>query len=62
MAPKNNPAWLYLLNALERDWRTAELLKDRNPDPLIEKHLRYKGVWPEPPDRMSRREIERRAH
>lgn len=62
MASKLSPPWLYLLNALQKDWRTAELLKDRNPDPLLERQLRERGDWPPQPDRMSRDRIERRAH
>lgn len=40
------PAWLPLLNSLHRDWREAEILKGRNPDPYIEQQLRQTGKWP----------------
>jgi hypothetical protein len=42
-----SPPWLYLLNALEKDWRMAEILKDHDPDPGLEKQLRIKGLWPD---------------
>jgi hypothetical protein len=48
MTPRYNPPWLYLLNALQVEWRTSQILKDQNPDPDLEKHLRDKGVWPPP--------------
>lgn len=46
MPHTKTPAWLPLLNALQRDWREAEILKDKNPDPVIEKKLREAGIWP----------------
>jgi len=45
---KYNPPWLHLLNALQMEWRTSQILKDLNPDPGLEKHLRDKGAWPPP--------------
>jgi len=48
MISKYNPPWLHLLNALQREWRTSQILRDLNPDPDLEKHLREKGVWPPP--------------
>jgi len=48
MTPAHNPPWLNLLNALQIEWRTSQILKDQNPDPVLEKHLRDKGVWPPP--------------
>ena len=53
MTPRYNPPWLHLLNALQKDWRTTQILKDHNPDPDLERQLRAKGVWPPPPDRLS---------
>ena len=41
-----NPPWLPLLNAMQRDWRDREVLRDRDPDPSIEKQLREIGQWP----------------
>ena len=41
-----NPPWLPLLNALHKEWREAEILKGRNPDPEIELHLFKVGKWP----------------
>ena len=41
-----NPPWFPLLNAMQRDWRDREILRDRNPDPSIEKQLREIGKWP----------------
>jgi hypothetical protein len=40
------PPWLYLLNALHKDWREGEILRGRNPDPHIEKYLSEAGRWP----------------
>ena len=62
MTPTYNPPWLYLLNAMQKEWRTAQILKDRNPDPELEKHLRTKGVWPPPPDRLARGQAQPRAY
>lgn len=47
MAQDLTPPWLHLLNALEKEWRTAEILKDRDPDAFLEKHLRATGAWPD---------------
>jgi hypothetical protein len=46
MALPPDPPWLDLLNALQSEWRVAEILKDRNPDPYLEGRLRAMGVWP----------------
>ena len=63
MAPKSTPPWLYLLNALQKDWRTGELLKDRDPDAYLEQQLRRNGAWPPKLDRLAARpEVERRTH
>ena len=48
MIRQYNPPWLHLLNALQVEWRTSQILKDENPDPVLEKHLRDKGLWPPP--------------
>jgi hypothetical protein len=40
------PPWLYLLNALQKDWREAEISKGRNPDLHIAKQLHEEGRWP----------------
>lgn len=40
------PPWLPLLNALQKDWWESEILKDHNPDPIIEAYLRQAGKWP----------------
>ena len=53
MTPRYNPPWLHLLNALQKDWRTSQILKDHNPDPDLEKQLRAKGVWPPAAERIS---------
>jgi hypothetical protein len=42
----SDPPWLPLLNAMHRDWRDSEILKDHNPDPIIEARLREAGKWP----------------
>ena len=52
-----NPPWLHLLNALQKEWRMAQILKDHDPDPELEKHLRAKGAWPPPPDRLSAKRV-----
>jgi len=44
--PTQTPPWLPLLNALHRDWRTTEILKGHDPDPVIEAKLRETGKWP----------------
>ena len=61
MTPRYNPPWLHLLNALQKDWRTSQILKDHNPDPDLERQLRAKGLRPPPADRLSQTR-ERRAH
>lgn len=44
-----DPPWLPLLDPINREWRAAQILKGRNPDPYIEKQLREAGVWPPHP-------------
>ena len=61
LSPHLNPPWLHLLNALQKEWRTGELLKDRNPDPFLEDQLRAQGAWPPPPDYLTSREMRRNA-
>jgi hypothetical protein len=48
-AMTGDPAWLPLLNAIQKDWRDHEILKGHDPDPLIEERLRETGKWPMAP-------------
>jgi len=57
---KLDPPWLRLLNALQSDWRDAEILKENDPDPYLERQLRAAGKWP--PDRHSARNVETALH
>ena len=42
------PPWLDLLNALQKEWREAEIQFGRDPDSTIETVLRESGKWPLP--------------
>jgi hypothetical protein len=41
------PPWIDQLNALQSEWREAELLRGRDPDPYIENLLRVLGSKPD---------------
>lgn len=44
--PDGEPAWLHLLTAAQRAWRTNEVMKGRNPDEYLEQQLREAKLWP----------------
>lgn len=44
--PNGPPPWIRLLNQAQRDWRTTEILKGRDPDTHIERELKRAGRWP----------------
>jgi hypothetical protein len=44
--PNGPPPWIHLLNQAQRDWRSTQILRGRDPDTHIERELKRSGRWP----------------